>query len=177
MGGVARFEQVRRAKKNEAYDCFLQAESADKATVKNSLQNVRRPGSTGSLFSQQPVLKAITGFGWIGMGAAAKTWRRGRFDQAGRTMLGVVNRLTDVLLFDEVTLRARVICQSSTALGTLVSPRLLEEKTVCESVMSDFRSIERAQFLNALNFQIGAAQCIVKQESVKESKTYQALVS
>jgi len=57
--------------------------------------------STGDLF---PEHARTTGLlhevGWVSIGAAAAEEQAaaGRVDQAGRTLLGVVNRLTDVLL-------------------------------------------------------------------------------
>jgi hypothetical protein len=104
LGGVAKgIEQVEEAaRRNEASPAALDQNSRNKATVKESLQNVREGldqleisfRSTPEL--QQYYLK-LAGSA-AGAATAEDQAAAGRFDQAGRTMLGVVNRLTDVLL-------------------------------------------------------------------------------
>jgi TolA-binding protein len=104
MGGVAKgIEQVdEAAKKNEASPTALQQNAQNKATVKNSLQNVREGlDQLEVYFRSTPGLegyyRTLVGSA-SGAAAAEDLAAAGRFDQAGRTMLGVVNRLTDVLL-------------------------------------------------------------------------------
>jgi hypothetical protein len=104
LGGVAKgIEQVdEAAKKNEASPTALQQNEQNKTTVKNSLQNVRE-----GLDQLEIYFRATPGLldGYLklagsasGAADAESQAAAGHFDQAGRTMLGVVNRLTDVLL-------------------------------------------------------------------------------
>lgn len=104
LGGVAKgIEQVDdAAKKNEASPTALQQNEQNKTTVKNSLRNVRE-----GLDQLEIYFRATPGLldGYLklagsasGAADAESQAAAGHFDQAGRTMLGVINRLTDVLL-------------------------------------------------------------------------------
>jgi len=104
LGGVAKgIEQVDdAARKNEASPAALQQNEQNKTTVKNSLRNVREGldqleiyfrATPGLLDYYLKLAGSASGAADAEAQAAA-----GHFDQAGRTMLGVVNRLTDVLL-------------------------------------------------------------------------------
>jgi hypothetical protein len=104
LGGVARgFEQVdEAARKNEASPTALQQNAQNKATVKTSLENVRVGLDQLEIyFRATPELQSyylkLAGSA-SGAATAEEQAAAGRFDQAGRTLLGVVNRLTDVLL-------------------------------------------------------------------------------
>ena len=104
LGGVAKgIEQVdEAARKNEASPAALDQNDRNKATVKTSLENVRAGldqleiDFRGTPELEQYYLK-LAGSASGAADAEAQA-AAGRFDQAGRTMLGVVNRLTDVLL-------------------------------------------------------------------------------
>ncbi len=104
LGGVAKgIEQVdEAARRNEASPAALQQNQQNKATVKTSLQNVREGLDQLEIsFRSTPELEQYY-LKLAGSAAGAATAEdqatAGHFDQAGRTMLGVVNRLTDVLL-------------------------------------------------------------------------------
>ncbi len=104
LGGVAKgIEQIdEAARKNEASPAALQQNQQNKATVKTSLQNVREGLDQLEIyFRSTPELEGYY-LKLAGSAAGAATAEEqaadGHFDQAGRTMLGVVNRLTDVLL-------------------------------------------------------------------------------
>jgi hypothetical protein len=104
LGGVAKgIEQVdEAAKKNEASPTALQQNAQNKATVKTSLENVRLGLDQLEIyFRGTPGLEGyytkLVGSA-SGAAAAEDLAAAGRVDQAGRTLLGVVNRLTDVLL-------------------------------------------------------------------------------
>jgi len=104
LGGVAKgIEQVEdAARKNEASPTALQQNEQNKATVKNSLRNVREGLDALEIyFRATPGLEGYY-LKLAGSAAGAATAEdqaaAGHFDQAGRTLLGVVNRLTDVLL-------------------------------------------------------------------------------
>jgi hypothetical protein len=104
LGGVAKgIEQVDlAAAKNEASPTALQQNAQNKATVKNSLQNVREGLDQLEIyFRSTPELQGYYNK-LVGSASGAATAEdqaaAGHFDQAGRTLLGVVNRLTDVLL-------------------------------------------------------------------------------
>lgn len=104
LGGVAKgIEQVdEAARKNEAPPAAIEQNNRNKATVKTSLENVRvgldqleiNFRSTPEL---QPYYTKLAGSA-SGAATAEEQAAAGRFDQAGRTLLGVVNRLTDVLV-------------------------------------------------------------------------------
>ena len=104
LGGVAKgIEQIdEAARKNEASPTALQQNTQNKATVKTSLQNVRIGLDQLEIyFRGTPGLEGyytkLVGSA-SGAAAAEEQAAAGHFDQAGRTLLGVVNRLTDVLL-------------------------------------------------------------------------------
>jgi len=104
LGGVAKgIEQVdEAAKKNEASPTALQQNDQNKTTVKTSLRNVREGLDQLEIyFRSTPELEGyylkLAGSA-SGAASAEDLAAAGRFDQAGRTLLGVVNRLTDVLL-------------------------------------------------------------------------------
>lgn len=104
LGGVAKgIEQVEEAaRRNEASPAALDQNNRNKATVKASLQNVREGLDQLEIsFRSTPELEQYY-LKLAGSAAGAATAEdqaaAGHFDQAGRTMLGVVNRLTDVLL-------------------------------------------------------------------------------
>ena len=104
LGGVAKgIEQVDdAARKNEASPAALDQNNKNKSTVKTSLQNVREGLDQLEIsFRSTPELEQyylkLAGSA-SGAATAEDQAAAGRFDQAGRTMLGVVNRLTDVLL-------------------------------------------------------------------------------
>jgi len=104
LGGVAKgIEQIdEAAKKNEASPTALQQNEQNKTTVKTSLRNVREGLDQLEIyFRSTPGLEGYY-TKLVGSASGAATAEdqaaAGHFDQAGRTMLGVVNRLTDVLL-------------------------------------------------------------------------------
>ena len=104
LGGVAKgIEQAdEAARRNEASPAALDQNNKNKATVKTSLQNVREGlDQLEIVFRSTPELEQyylkLAGSA-SGTATAEDQAAAGHFDQAGRTMLGVVNRLTDVLL-------------------------------------------------------------------------------
>jgi hypothetical protein len=104
LGGVAKgIEQVdEAARRNEASPTALQQNAQNKATVKTSLENVRVGLDQLEIyFRGTPELQGyylkLAGSA-SGAATAEDQAAAGHFDQAGRTLLGVVNRLTDVLL-------------------------------------------------------------------------------
>lgn len=104
LGRVARgIEQLdEAARNNEASPTVLQQNEENKASVKSSLRNVRE-GLDGLeiYFRATPGLQSyylkLAGSASGAADAEAQA-AGGRFDQSGRTLLGVVNRLSDVLL-------------------------------------------------------------------------------
>ena len=104
LGGVAKgIEQVdEAARKHEASPTALQQNEQNKATVNSSLRNVREGLDQLEIyFRSTPGLEnyylKLAGSA-SGAATAEDLAAAGRFDQSGRTLLGVVNRLTDVLL-------------------------------------------------------------------------------
>src|SRR5712691_5393066 len=104
LGGVAKgIEQVEEAaRKNEASPAALQQNEQNKAVVKTSLRNVREGlDQLEVYFRGTPELEGyylkLAGSA-SGAATAEDQAAAGHFDQAGRTLLSVVNRLTDVLL-------------------------------------------------------------------------------
>jgi hypothetical protein len=104
LGGVAKgIEQIdEAARKNEASPVALDQNNKNKATVKASLQNVREGLDQLEItFRSTPELEQyylkLAGSA-SGAATAEDQAAAGHFDQSGRTLLGVVNRLTDVLL-------------------------------------------------------------------------------
>lgn len=102
LGGVAKGIEDIDARRNEAPPTALQKNEQNKAAVKSSLENVRvgldqleiyfrsTPGVQGYYVK---LVGSASGAADAEAQAAA-----GHFDQAGRTLLGVVNRMTDVLV-------------------------------------------------------------------------------
>ena len=104
LGGVAKgIEQVdQAATHNEASPAALQQNDQYKTTVKNSLRNVREGLDQLEIyFRSTPGLEGyylkLAGSA-AGAANAEDQAAAGHFDQAGRTLLDVLNRLTDVLL-------------------------------------------------------------------------------
>ena len=104
LGGVGKgIEQVdEAARRNEASPAAIDQNNRNKLTVKASLQNVREGLDQLEItFRSTPELEKYY-LKLAGSAAGAATAEdqaaASHFDQAGRTMLGVVNRLTDVLL-------------------------------------------------------------------------------
>jgi hypothetical protein len=102
LGGVAKGIEEFDARRSEAAPAALQKNEQNKAVVKSSLANVRvgldqleiHFRSTRGLEGYYLKLAGSASGAATAEGQAAA----GRFDQAGRTLLGVVNRLTDVLV-------------------------------------------------------------------------------
>jgi hypothetical protein len=104
LGGVAKgIEQVdEAARKNEASPAALQQNEQNKTTVKTSLRNVREGLDNLEIyFRSTPGLQSyylkLAGSA-DGAATAENLANTGHFDQSGRSLLNVVNRLTDVLL-------------------------------------------------------------------------------
>lgn len=104
LGGVAKgIEQTDEAtRKNEATPTALQQNEQNKATVRSSLRNVREGLDQLEIyFRSTPGLESyylkLAGSA-SGAATAEDLAGAGRFDQSGRTLLGVINRLTDVLV-------------------------------------------------------------------------------
>ena len=104
LGGVAKgIEQIdEAARKNEASPTALQQNEQNKTTVKTSLRNVREGLDALEIyFRATPGLQSyylkLVGSASGAADAEAQA-AAGRYDQSARTLLGVVNRLTDVLL-------------------------------------------------------------------------------
>ncbi len=104
LGGAAKgIEQIdEEARRNEASPTALQQNDRNKASFKSSLENVRVGLDQLEIyFRGTPELQGYY-LKLAGSAAGAATAEdqaaAGHFDQAGRTLLGVVNRLTDVLL-------------------------------------------------------------------------------
>jgi len=90
------------ARRNQASPAVIAQTENSKATVRTSLENVRDGLDKLELdFRTTPGLERYYP-DLVGVAAAAATAEeqaaRNQFDQAGRTLLGVVNHLTDVLL-------------------------------------------------------------------------------
>lgn len=104
LGGVAKgIEEIdAAAKSNQASPAALQKNDQNKAVVKTSLENVRVGLDQLEIyFRTTPELQGyyVKLVGSASGAADAETQAAGgHFDQAGRTLLGVVNRLTDVLV-------------------------------------------------------------------------------
>jgi len=102
LGGVAKGIEEFDARRSEASPAGLQKNEQNKAAVKTSLENVRVGldqleihfrGTQGLEGYYLKLAGSASGAATAESQAAA-----GHFDQAGRTLLGVVNRLTDVLV-------------------------------------------------------------------------------
>ena len=104
LGGVAKgIEQTdEAAKRNEASPAIIEQNRKNKAAVRTSLQDVRMGlDQLEVYFRTTPELEGFY-VKLAGAAAGAVTAEEqaagNQFDQAGRTLLGVVNRLTDVLV-------------------------------------------------------------------------------
>jgi len=104
LGGVAKgIEQTEGAvRRNEASPAIVAQLQKDKATVKASLQSVREGLDRLEIrFRSTPELNRYY-TNLVGSAAGAATAEdeaaAGQIDRAGRSLLAVVNRLTDVLL-------------------------------------------------------------------------------
>jgi len=104
LGGVAKGMQEldAAAKSGNASPAAMQQNEQNKTTVKTSLRNVREGLDALEIyFRATPGLQSyylkLAGSASGAADAEAQA-AGGRFDQSGRTLLGVVNRLTDVLL-------------------------------------------------------------------------------
>ena len=104
LGGVAKGIEAAdvAARAGEASPTQVQQTERSKATVKNSLQNVREGLDQLEIdFRTKPELQRFyTRLAGVAAGAATAEDQAAanQFDQAGRSLLAVVNRLTDVLL-------------------------------------------------------------------------------
>ncbi len=104
LGGVAKgIEAVdEAARRNEASPAVLQQAQQNKITVKTSIQNVREGLDKLEIdFRTTPELQPYyIKLAGVAAGAANAEQQAGanQFDAAGRSLLNVVNRLTDVLL-------------------------------------------------------------------------------
>jgi hypothetical protein len=104
LGGVAKGIEAAdaAARAGEATPAQVEQTERSKATVKESLRNVREGLDNLEIdFRTKPeLLRYYTKLAGVAAGAAAAEDQAAanQFDQAGRSLLGVVNRLTDVLL-------------------------------------------------------------------------------
>jgi hypothetical protein len=104
LGGVAKGIEAAdvAARAGEATPAQVQQTERSKASVKESLRNVREGLDNLEIdFRTKPeLLRYYTKLAGVAAGAAAAEEQAAanQFDQAGRSLLGVVNRLTDVLL-------------------------------------------------------------------------------
>lgn len=104
LGGVAKSIEAAdvAAQRNEASPAIIEQTARSKASVKTSLLNVREGLDKLEIdFRTTPELQRYyTRLAGVAAGAATAEEQAAanQFDQAGRSMLGVVNRLTDVLL-------------------------------------------------------------------------------
>ena len=104
LGGVAKgIEQIdEAARNNQASPTALQQNEQNKTTVKNSLRNVREGLDALEIYFRST--QGLEGYylklagSASGAADAEAQAAAGQFDRSGRTLLGVVNRLTDVLL-------------------------------------------------------------------------------
>jgi hypothetical protein len=104
LGGVAKGIEAAdaTARGGEATPQQMEQTQRSKATVKESMRNVREGLDNLEIdFRAKPeLLRYYTKLAGVAAGAAAAEEQAAanQFDQAGRSLLGVVNRLTDVLL-------------------------------------------------------------------------------
>jgi hypothetical protein len=104
LGGVSKgIEAADQAvRRNEASSAVMEQTEKSKATVKASLENVREGLDKLEIdFRTTPELQRYyTRLAGVAAGAANAEDQAsaGHYDQAGRSLLDVVNRLTDVLL-------------------------------------------------------------------------------
>lgn len=104
LGGVAKGIEAadEAARRGEASSAVQDQTARSKATVKSSLENVRVGlDKLETDFRASPELQRyyirLAGSA-AGAATAEEQAAAGQYDQAGRSLLGVVNRLTDVLL-------------------------------------------------------------------------------
>jgi hypothetical protein len=104
LGGVAKgIESVDEAvRRNQASPAILEQTQRNKTVVRNSIQSLREALDKLEIdFRSTPELERyyikLAGVA-DGAATAEQQAAANQFDQAGRTLLGVVNRLTDVLL-------------------------------------------------------------------------------
>ncbi len=104
LGGVAKgIEQLdEAARRNEASPALLEQAKKNKLTIKTSIQSIReRLDKLEIDFRTTPDLQRyyikLAGSA-AGAAAAEQQAAMNQIDQAGRSLLSVVNRLTDVLL-------------------------------------------------------------------------------
>lgn len=104
LGGVSKGIEAAdaAARRNEASPAAMEQTERSKVTVKTSLENVREGLDKLEIdFRTTPELQRyyikLAGVA-AGAAAAEDQASAGRYDQAGRALLDVVNRLTDVLL-------------------------------------------------------------------------------
>ena len=104
LGGVAKGIEAAdaAAQRNEASPAIIQQTQQQKSVVRTSLANVRAGLDKLELdFRSNPELnRYYIKLAGVAAGAAKAEEQAGanQFDQSGRTLLDVVNRLTDVLL-------------------------------------------------------------------------------
>ncbi len=104
LGGVAKGIEAAdaAARAGEATPQQVEQTQRSKSSVKESMRNVREGLDTLEIdFRTKPeLLRYYTKLAGVAAGAAAAEDQAAanQFDQAGRSLLGVVNRLTDVLL-------------------------------------------------------------------------------
>lgn len=104
LGGVAKGIEAAdaAARAGEATPQQIEQTQRSKASVKESMRNVREGLDNLEIdFRAKPeLLRYYTKLAGVAAGAAAAEEQAAanQFDQAGRSLLGVVNRLTDVLL-------------------------------------------------------------------------------
>jgi hypothetical protein len=104
LGGISKGLETAEAavKAGEATPAQVEQTERSKATVKNSLRNVREGLDKLEIdFRTNPdLLRYYTRLAGVAAGAATAEDQAAanQFDQAGRSLLAVVNRLTDVLL-------------------------------------------------------------------------------
>src|SRR4029453_13994434 len=104
LGGVGKGLELmdESERRNEASPALLEQAKKNKVTVRTSIQSLRESlDQLESDFSSNPDLRRYyTRLAGVASGAAAAEQQAAsnQFDRAGRTLLEVVNRLTDVLL-------------------------------------------------------------------------------
>ncbi len=104
LGGVAKGIEAAdaAARRNDASQAVIDQTQKSKTTVRNSIANVREGLDKLEVdFRNNPELnRYYIPLAGVASGAARAEEQAGanQFDQAGRTLLEVVNRLTDVLL-------------------------------------------------------------------------------
>lgn len=104
LGGVGKGLELmdESERRNEASPALLEQAKKNKVTVRTSIQSLRESlDQLESDFSSNPDLRRYyTRLAGVAAGAATAEQQAAssQFDRAGRTLLEVVNRLTDVLL-------------------------------------------------------------------------------